>query len=64
MNKPITNGRVTRWLLLLQEYDIIVLNKLGKDNVVVDFLSRLTYNENEPPMEDHFPDKHLFFSFY
>ena len=23
MNKPITNGRVTRWLLLLQEFNII-----------------------------------------
>jgi hypothetical protein len=34
MNKPITNGRVTRWLLLLQEYDITILNKPGKDNVV------------------------------
>jgi hypothetical protein len=60
MNKPITNGRVTRWLLLLQEYDITILNKPGKDNVVVDFLSRLTSNENEPPVEDYFPDEHLF----
>ena len=24
MNKPITNGRITRWLLLLQEFNIIV----------------------------------------
>jgi hypothetical protein len=60
MNKPITNSRVTRWLLLLQEYDITILNKLGKDNVVVDFLSRLTSNENVPPVEDLFPDEHLF----
>jgi hypothetical protein len=39
MNKPITNGRVTRWLLLLQEFNITVLDRLGKDNVVADFLS-------------------------
>jgi hypothetical protein len=39
MNKPITNGRVTRWLLLLQEFNIIVLDRPGKDNVVVDFIS-------------------------
>jgi hypothetical protein len=26
MNKPITNGQVTRWLLLLQEFNIIVLD--------------------------------------
>jgi hypothetical protein len=52
MNKPITNGRVTRWLLLLQEFDITILDKPGKDNVVVDFLSRIISNENEPPVED------------
>jgi hypothetical protein len=39
MNKPITNGRVTRWLLLLQEFNITVLDQPGKDNVVDDFLS-------------------------
>lgn len=38
MNKPITHGRVTRWLLLLQEFDITIINKPGKENVVVDFL--------------------------
>jgi hypothetical protein len=26
MNKPITNGRVTSWLLLLQEFNITVLD--------------------------------------
>jgi hypothetical protein len=60
MNKPITNGRVTRWFLLLQEFDITILDKPGKDNVVVDFLSRIISNENEPPVEDFFPDEHLF----
>jgi hypothetical protein len=37
MNKPITNGRVTRWLFLLWEYDITILNKLRKNNVVAAF---------------------------
>jgi hypothetical protein len=60
MNKPITNGRVTRWLLLLQEFDITILDKPGKDNVVVEFICRITSNENEPPVEHHFPDEHLF----
>ena len=46
--------------MLLQEYDITILNKLVKDNVVVDLLSRLTSNENVPPEEDLFPDEHLF----
>jgi hypothetical protein len=38
MNKPITNARVTRWLLLLQEFDITIVDRPGKENVVVDFL--------------------------
>jgi hypothetical protein len=41
INKPITNGRVTRWLLLLQEFNITVLDRHGKENVVADFLSRI-----------------------
>ena len=44
MNKPITLGRITRWLLLLQEFDITIVDKPGKDNVVADFLSRLNTN--------------------
>eukprot|EP00253_Pinus_taeda_P028513 PITA_28513 len=41
MNKPITNGRVTRWLLLLQEFNITVLDRPGKQNTVANFLSRI-----------------------
>ena len=46
MNKPITNGRITRWLLLLQEFDVTIVDKIGKDNVVAYFLSRLTIDDN------------------
>jgi hypothetical protein len=60
MNKPITNDMVTIWFLLLQEFDITILDKPGKDNVVVDFLSRITSKEIEPLVEDHFPYEHLF----
>ena len=27
MNKPITNARVTRWLLILQEFDISIVDR-------------------------------------
>jgi hypothetical protein len=60
MNKPITNGRVTIWLLFLQEFDITILEKLGKSNFIVDFLSRLTNKGGIDPVEDTFPDEHLF----
>lgn len=29
MNKPITNVRITRWLLLLQEFNITVIDRPG-----------------------------------
>jgi hypothetical protein len=60
MNKPITNGRVTRWLLLLQEFNITVLDRPGKDNVVADFLSRIKNEDDDIPVDDSFPDEHLF----
>jgi hypothetical protein len=50
MNKPITDGKVIRWFFLLQEFDITILDKSGKDNVVDDFIYRITSNENEPPI--------------
>ena len=59
MNKPITNARVTRWLLLLQEFDITIVDKPGKENVVADFLSRLVNNSDNSPVEDSFPNEHL-----
>jgi len=33
---------------LLQEFYITILDKLVKDIVIVDFLSRIILNENEP----------------
>eukprot|EP00253_Pinus_taeda_P035700 PITA_35700 len=59
MNKSVTNARVTRWLLLLQEFDITIVDRPGKENVVADFLSRLKNNENIP-IDDSFPDEYLF----
>jgi hypothetical protein len=59
MNKPITNARVTRWLLLLQEFDITIVDRPGKENVVADFLSRLT-PDDDTPVDDSFPDEYLF----
>ena len=60
MNKPVTNARVTRWLLLLQEFDITIIDKPGKENVVADFLSRFTNSDDSFPIEDSFPHEHLF----
>jgi hypothetical protein len=60
MNKPITNAQITRCLLLLQEFDITIVDRPGKENVVADFLSRLNINDDNSPVDDSFPDEHLF----
>jgi len=46
--------------LLLQEFDITIVDKPGKDNVVADFISRLTIDDSCTPIEDSFPDEYLF----
>ena len=60
MNKPITNSRENRRLLLLQEFDITIVDKPRKENVFAYFLSRLTHNDDDSPVEDSFPNEHLF----
>ena len=61
MNKPAITSRLARWLLLLQEFDITIIDKSGKSNIVVDYLSRLTIVDKGPtPIEDTFPNEHLF----
>eukprot|EP00253_Pinus_taeda_P009629 PITA_09629 len=59
MNKSVTNARVTRWLLLLQEFDITIVDRPGKENVFDDFLSQLKTNENIL-VDDSFPNEYLF----
>ena len=41
-------------------YRNLILYKLGKENVVVDFLSRLTISDDCTATEDSFPDEYLF----
>lgn len=40
--------------------DITIIDKLEKDNVFAGFLSRITNNSDDSPIEDSFPDKNLF----
>jgi len=60
MNKPITNGRITIWLLLLHEFNITILDRLGKENIVVDILSRMQNDNVDTSMKDNFLDKYIF----
>eukprot|EP00253_Pinus_taeda_P036071 PITA_36071 len=60
MNKPVTNGTVTRWLLILQEFNITVLDRPGKQNTIPDFLSRIQNTKEDSPLEDKFLEEYLF----
>lgn len=44
----------------MQEFDITIIDKLGKENFVADFLSRLQIPDDPAAIEDSFPDEHLF----
>jgi hypothetical protein len=60
MNKPTTNGIITMWLLFLQEFNITILDRPGRENVVAYFLS-IIHNEGElVHVNDNFPDDNLF----
>ena len=60
MNKLITNGRVTRWLLLLQEFNITFIDQPSKENLVEDFLCRIQHDSDTKPIDDIFPNEHIF----
>jgi hypothetical protein len=55
--------RLTRWILLLKEFDLEIRDKKGNENVVADHLSRLLHEEEEEdelPLNENFPDEQLF----
>ena len=60
MSKTINNGGVTQLVLLLQEFNITVIDRPGKENVVADFLSRIEHEDGTKPVDDTFPDEHVF----
>lgn len=60
MNKSITNGKITRWLLLLQEFNITILDQPRKQNTIGNFLSRIQNDNNDMHVEDNFPDEYIF----
>ena len=60
MNKLVTNDRVTRQLLLLQEFNITIIERPGRDNLIDDFLYRLIHIGDNAPVDDNFLDENLF----
>ncbi|GJT41778.1 reverse transcriptase domain-containing protein [Tanacetum coccineum] len=59
MNKQMPKPRLLRWVLLLQEFDITILDKKGSENLAAEHLSRLE-NPHKDVLEnkdinEHFP---------
>ena len=62
LSKQDTKPRLTRWILLCQEFDLTIKDKKGVENVVVDHLSRLVLETTSEslPIGDTFPDEQPF----
>jgi hypothetical protein len=60
VNKPQVLGRITRWLLLLLEFEFTLVYKLGRTHVVVDVLSRLLDNLEPLGVPNQIVDASLF----
>jgi len=63
LRKADSKPRLIRWILLLQEFDLVIKDKKGSENMVADHLSRLVNEEvtlKEAEIKDKFPDESLF----
>ena len=58
MKKKDAKRRLIRWVLLLQEFDLHIIDRKGAENPVADNLSRLENILDDPqPINDSFPDE-------
>ena len=62
LSKQDTKPRLTRWILLCQEFNLTIKDKKGLENAVADHLSRLVPESTslDLPIGDSFPDEQLF----
>ena len=60
MEKKYDKPRLIRWVLLLQEFDLHIINRKGAENQVADKLFRLENVPDDPlPIDDSIPDEQL-----
>ena len=60
MEKKDAKPRLIRWGLLLQEFDLHIIDREGVENPIGDNLSRLGNILDDPlPIDDSFPDEQL-----
>jgi hypothetical protein len=60
MNKKDAKPRLIRWVLLLQEFDLHIIERKGEDNPVADHSSRMENIPIDPmPINESFPNEQL-----
>ena len=62
LTKADSKPRLIRWVLLIQEFDIVIKDNKGFENLVADHLSRLVNEEvtqEEHEIQDEFPNESL-----
>jgi len=58
MTKKDAKARLIRWILLLQEFDLEILDKKSVENIVTNYLSCILNSPcNELPINDNFLDE-------
>jgi len=60
VNKPIVINQITRWLLLLQEYDFKVIFKPSWVHFLFDQLTKINHGELAIGVEDQLPKAQMF----
>ena len=60
LKKPTLHGRLARWMLLLQEFDFLIIHTPGKEHAIADFLSRVESGEPPQGIPDQLLDADLF----